>query len=104
MESSQTDLLKRQSQELDFGLWIESKGDWPLVDMFSARTEQRTIGWLMGVLWLGTSGSRCQFWGDLMPDSLCEMLNLPRGGDGMTYSYALRLIRRNLNWLAHLAG
>jgi hypothetical protein len=96
--------LRRQSRELDFSLWIEHRGDWPLLDLFSVGAEQRTIGWLIGELWNETNGARCPFWGDLMPASTCEALNLPRGSDGLTYSYGLRLVRRNLNWLAHLGS
>jgi hypothetical protein len=104
METNEAALLRRQSRELDFALWIEYRGDWPLLDVFSTQGGNRSIGWLMGELWNETDGARCPFWGDLMPETTCEALNLPQSPDGLTYSYGLRLIRRNLNWIAHLAG
>jgi hypothetical protein len=103
MDPYQAEVLKRQTQEMEFALWIEYKGDWPLFDWFSPEGGQRSIGWLLGQLWEETSGARCPL-GDLMPDSTAEALRLPRGGDGLTFSYGLRLVRRNLNWLARLAG
>ena len=93
--------LKRQIQQMDFSCAVLNAGDWPIIDWWDGKAPQRDFGWLLAEV----SGTyRHNFplaWppSDLLDPAVCDALHLPRGEEGLTFSYALRLIRRNLNRL-----
>jgi hypothetical protein len=103
MDDQQRATLKRRSQQLEFSLFVLNRGDWPIVNLWGDGGP-RDLAWLMLELWQETDGHRCPIWcpdpDDLMAEEVADALHLPHEpGNGLTFSWGLRLIRQRLNRL-----